>query len=440
MCLELPAYTALDADQRNIYALKLDGRFLVEGPPGTGKSVVALHRAANYARNDRSPTVIMFSRMLKIWTTSAIEIAAKEAKCTEKQIKSISVQTYDSWFPSWFKKTFNQEIPRLTVDNALKTMPTKYAGKCAVCGTATEVSKDLAYLDGKKWKAAHNKCIDQVTVKEEFAGIDIAELNRIKNDLMQSVPPSIDKSLDIVIDEGQDLPSVFYQLIHQFARSVTVYADGAQVITDGEKKTLPNEIAATLNLKPNHRKLLTKNYRNAKEVALLAESFRPRDIVPADPPTRSCSEPPHIIPFKSHVDAANHVKLIANNFSHKSIGVFARKTKDRDDFAKALSAAGYNNYQIYKSEDRNTPLDPCAKGVFLATNQVAKGLEFDIVVAASLESWDIAPTEADDGIFYVLLSRSKDVLKLVYTGEQEPIFFTTDKYRDKLKSVARKPQ
>ena len=40
MCLELPAYTALDVDQRNIYALKLDGRFLVEGPPGTGKSTL----------------------------------------------------------------------------------------------------------------------------------------------------------------------------------------------------------------------------------------------------------------------------------------------------------------------------------------------------------------------------------------------------------------
>jgi len=438
MCLELPAYTALDADQRNIYALKLDGRFLVEGPPGTGKSVVALHRAANYARNDRSPTVIMYSRMLKIWTTSAIEIAAKEAKCTDKQIESINVQTYDSWFPSWFKKTFNQNIPRIPVDNSLRTIPTRFAGKCTVCGTSTEADVDLAYLDGRKWKSAHKRCIDQVTVKEEYAGIDIAELNRIKNELMRSTPPTIDKTLDIVIDEGQDLPDVFYQLINQFARSITVYADGAQVINDGLKKTLPDNIAQTLGVKPSHRKLLSKNYRNAKEVALLAESFRPRDIVPAETPTRSCSEPPHIIPFKSHADVANHVKLIANNFSNKSIGIFTRHTRDRDDFAKALSASGYNNYQIYRSEDWKKSLDPCAKGVFLATNQVAKGLEFDIVVAASLESWDIAPSEADDGIFYVLLSRSKDVLKLVYTGEQEPIFFTTDKYKEKLKSITRK--
>ena len=440
MCLELPAYAILDDDQRRIYALKLDGRFLVEGPPGTGKSVIALHRAANYARNDRPPTIIMFSKMLRIWTESAIEIAAKEAKCTKTQTESIKVQTYDAWFPTWFRQTFNREIPREKVDDELRTFPTKFSGKCTVCDGITEPIVDLRYLDGKNWKSVHSKCIGGVKVKPKFKEIDIAELNRIKNDLMRAVPPPTNKSLDIVIDEGQDLPDVFYQLIHQFARSITVYADGAQVINDGDKKTLPNDIAATLSVEPNHRRLLTKNYRNAKEVAVLAESFRPRDIVPADPPTRSCSEPPHIIPFNSLDEAANHVKLIANNFSNKSIGVFTRTIPDRDAFAAALKAAGYNNYQVYRSGERDAPLDPCAKGVFLATNRVAKGLEFDIVVAAALESWEIAPTEADDGIFYVLLSRSKDVLKLVYTGVQEPIFFTTDKYRDKLKSVARKPQ
>jgi superfamily I DNA/RNA helicase len=378
--------------------------------------------------------------MLKIWTTKAIEIAAAEAKCTDKQVKSINVQTYDSWFPKWFQKTFNREIPRVEVENALRTMPTRYVGKCTVCGGVTKENVDFAYLDGRKWKAAHAKCINEVIVPQKFAEIDINELNRIKNDLMRSVPPSIDNTLDIIIDEGQDLPDVFYQLIHQFARSITVYADGAQVINDGMKKTLPENIAATLRVEPNHRKLLVKNHRNAKEVALLAESFRPRDIVPAETPTRNCSEHPHIISFKSHVDAAIHVKLIANNFSNKSIGIFTRHKKDRDQFAQALREVGYNNYQTYKPEDYKNPPDPCAKGVFLATNQVAKGLEFDIVIAASLESWELAPSEADEGMFYVLLSRSRDVLKLIYQGEQEPVFFTTEKYKEKLKTVKRMPQ
>jgi superfamily I DNA/RNA helicase len=439
MCLELPPFTKMVEQQRKVYGLKLDGRFLVEGPPGTGKSVVALHRAANYARNNRPPTIIMFSRMLRIWTESAIEIAAKEQQCTKAQTDSINVQTYDAWFPTWFEQTFNRQIPRVQVNNALQTIPTKYAGRCTVCDGITTAFVDFAYKNAKKkWKPVHERCIPLVPVEPEYEGIDVAELDRIKSDLMRSVSPPTNKTLDIVIDEGQDLPNVFYQLIHQFARSITVYADGAQVINDGEKKTLPNDIAASLNVEPNHRQLLTQNHRNAKEVALLAESFRPRDFVPADPPERNCSEPPHIMQFKSLDDVANHVKLIANNFSNKSIGIFSKYTGDRDNFARALSKAGYNNYQVYRSEDWRTPLDPCAKGVFLATNTVAKGLEFDIVIAASLEKWPIAPSEAEDGVFYVLLSRSKDVLKLVYTGEQEPIFFTTDKYRDKLKTVARK--
>ena len=440
MCLELPAYTALDVDQRNIYALKLDGRFLVEGPPGTGKSVVALHRAANYARMGRAPTVIMFSKMLKLWTTSAIQIAAKEAKCSEDQINKIDVKTYDVWFPKWFEKTFGQKIPRKASEVKLKTYPSKFGKFCSVCSKKTEAQVDLIYKDGGEWKSVHNECVDQVVAKKTYQEIDIEALNQIKNELMKICPPSVDSSLDIVIDEGQDLPDVFYQLVHQFARSITVYADGAQVINEGLKKTLPENIAQTLEIEPSHRKLLRKNYRNAQEVAKLAETFRPRDIVPAELPTRKCTEPPEIIPFKSHKEAANYIEVIANNFSNKSIGVFVKHTSERDRLAKAFKDNKFTKFQIYDPSEWKKTIDPCAKGVFIATNKVAKGLEFDIVIAAALESWPATPSEEEDGIFYVLLSRSKDVLKLSYTGNDEPTFFTSDKYGDKLKLIPRKPQ
>ena len=439
MCLELPAYTALDVDQRNIYALKLDGRFLVEGPPGTGKSVVALHRAANYARMGRAPTVIMFSKMLKLWTTSAIQIAAKEAQCSEEQIKKIVVKTYDTWFPVWFEETFGQKIPRKSSEVNLKTYPAKFGQVCSVCSTRTEAQVDLIYKDGGKWNSVHNACVDQVVAKKTYQEIDIEALNKIKNDLLKEHPPKIDRSLDLVIDEGQDLPDVFYQLIHQFARSITVYADGAQVISEGLKKTLPENIAQTLGVGPSARKLLRKNYRNAQEVAKLAETFRPRDIVPAELPTRMCTEPPEIIPFRSHKEAANHIEVIANNFSNKSIGIFVKHTHERDQLAKAFKENRFAKFQTYDPSDWKKTIDPCAKGVFIATNKVAKGLEFDIVIAAALESWPATPSEEEDGVFYVVLSRSKDVLKLSYIGNDEPVFFTSDKYGSKLNSIPRKP-
>ena len=438
MCLDLPAYTRLDIHQREIYALKLDGRFLIEGPPGTGKSVVALHRAANYARMDRAPTVIMASKMLKLWTTKAIQVAAKEAKCSEEQIKKIDVKTYDTWFPEWYQKTFKQEIPRKASEVNLKTFPQRFDGFCSECKQRTHRAVNLTYKAGGKWVTVHQACVDQVVARRTYMEIDIEELEKIKNDLMTNCPPSIDKTLDIVIDEGQDLPNVFYQLIHQFARSITVYADGAQVINEGLKKTLPEDIAQTLRIEPAHRLLLRKNYRNAQEVAQLAETFRPRDFVPAELPTRMCTEPPEIIQFESYKETAVHIELIANNFSNKSIGVFVTRTDERDQLANAFKENNFTNFQVYNKDDWRNPIDPCAKGVFIATNKVAKGLEFDVVIAAALESWPAIPKEEQDGVFYVLLSRSKDVLKLSYTGKDEPIFFTSDKYRDKINLIPRK--
>jgi superfamily I DNA/RNA helicase len=324
--------------------------------------------------------------------------------------------------------------------NELKTFPTKYEKPCSICQGTTKVAVDLTYKVGSKWMAVHVDCLPQVQPKNAFESIDINELNRIKNDLIVNHPPKIDKTLDIIIDEGQDLPDVFYQLIHQFARSITVYADGAQVINDGLKKTLPEDIAATLEIEAGNRKLLVKNYRNAQEVALLAESFRPRDVVPAQLPTRKCTELPQVVSGNSLNELAGHVELIAKNFSNKSIGIFVKLKKERDDLAKHFSDHGFTKFQKYDPENNwksKQTIDPCAKGVFIATNTVAKGLEFDIVIAACLESWPATPSEAEEGTFYVLLSRSKDVLKLAYNGSDEPIFFNSEKYQQKLKSISR---
>jgi superfamily I DNA/RNA helicase len=382
----------------------------------------------------------MFSKMLMLWTTKAIQVAAKEAQCSEEQIKKIDVRTYDVWFPEWFEKTFGQEIPRKASEVILKTFPQRFDGFCSECKKKTQRQVDLTYKAGGNWATVHQACVSRLVAKKTYMEIDIEELEKIKNDLMTKCPPSIDKTLDIVIDEGQDLPNVFYQLIHQFARSITVYADGAQVINEGLKKTLPENIAQTLRIESSHRLLLRKNYRNAQEVAQLAETFRPRDVIPAELPTRMCTEPPEIIQFKSYKETAVHIELIANNFSNKSIGIFVTRTDERDQLANAFKENNFANFQVYRTEDWRNPIDPCAKGVFIATNKVAKGLEFDVVIAAALESWPAIPSEEQDGVFYVLLSRSKDVLKLSYTGTDEPIFFKSHKHKDKINLIPRKPQ
>jgi superfamily I DNA/RNA helicase len=74
------------------------------------------------------------------------------------------------------------------------------------------------------------------------------------------------------------------------------------------------------------------------------------------------------------------------------------------------------DFQIYTPGPRGQDFDPCKKGIILATQANAKGLEFDIVVIAGMETW---PQDIPDylyGQFYVLITRSRDRLFLSYIG------------------------
>ena len=41
--MKLPPYNLLSREQSDVYELPLEGKFLIVGPPGSGKTVIALH-------------------------------------------------------------------------------------------------------------------------------------------------------------------------------------------------------------------------------------------------------------------------------------------------------------------------------------------------------------------------------------------------------------
>lgn len=85
--MKLPAFEDLSKEQDLIYNLDLDGNYLVSGPPGTGKSVMALYRAQALTIDDRQPAILMFSKVL--------------CQYTEQAAKEIGVAGYVTTFHKW---------------------------------------------------------------------------------------------------------------------------------------------------------------------------------------------------------------------------------------------------------------------------------------------------------------------------------------------------
>ncbi|MFC7958860.1 DEAD/DEAH box helicase [Rhodococcoides kroppenstedtii] len=101
--MRLPAFEDLSKEQDLIYNLDLDGNYLVSGPPGTGKSVMALYRAQVLTFDDRAPALLMYNNVLQQYTAQAadsLEVAG-------------FVRTFHSWIWRFWREHFKQQPPTL---------------------------------------------------------------------------------------------------------------------------------------------------------------------------------------------------------------------------------------------------------------------------------------------------------------------------------------
>ena len=100
--MRLPAYQQLSKEQDEINNLPLDGSYLVVGPPGTGKSVMALYRAQLYKRLGRPVRLIVHSRLLSQYTERATD---------ELEIDAV-VQTFHSWWTGFYRSVYKRPPPQ----------------------------------------------------------------------------------------------------------------------------------------------------------------------------------------------------------------------------------------------------------------------------------------------------------------------------------------
>lgn len=99
----MPVYQDLSKEQDVITNLPLSGRHIVVGPPGTGKTVVALYRAELWRNRGDDAQFIVYNKTLNQYLSLAID---------EKGLNDHSA-TFHSWFAKWYYHNFHRNVPQI---------------------------------------------------------------------------------------------------------------------------------------------------------------------------------------------------------------------------------------------------------------------------------------------------------------------------------------
>jgi superfamily I DNA/RNA helicase len=345
--MKLPSYRELSKEQDKIYNLPLTTNYLISGPPGTGKTVIALYRASMYRTQGKNPVLLSYSRLL----SSYILDAAKEL-----DIEGI-IRTFHKWVYDTYEYHFGEEAPEIR----------KYT------------------FD---WKLI---------------------TPRLFKPLMKDQPY-------LLIDEGQDLPPDFYTSASVWSANLTVFADENQRIMTTQSTFA--DIKRNGGITIEHK--LTRNYRNTEQIAKVAACFH-ADMVTGIPDIPEKQGPLPVVQNTRDIDdAINLICRFEKNNSSSQIGVFYRRNDFQQLLLEKFKGKTQNPVEFYRSGESNR-LSFNNPGIKLISYASAKGLEFDAVFLPELQRFSLDPQKLVDKMtFYVLLSRAREYLYMLYSGTGRP--------------------
>lgn len=361
--MALPLFSQLSNEQDEVYNLPLDDTFLVAGPPGTGKTVMAFHRALRMWEENLAFQVILYNKPVQAYLTREFIEEGIIDEADDHEHWGSTVTGYNKWVPGIYFKMFRKGIPQVE----------KYV---------------------YDW--------------------DAVLLRLDKN------PASVCDHL--IIDEGQDMPPDFFTFAKLLSGGVTVFADENQRIREGQNSDLET-IRRKLRVNKEHLFKLTRNYRNTREIAEVAAQFYIgiRTGVP-DLPTDRKGRKPEFRCFPNRRTQRDFVATYCKNNSHRRIGILL-PSKQVGSWFWSLKDAG-SNVQKYEAGEENT-LAFDKPGITVQSYYTAKGLEYDTVFLPDLQ--DHADADFPDAkrmLFYVLTSRARDELYFTAEGLTPPFIRT----------------
>jgi superfamily I DNA/RNA helicase/mRNA-degrading endonuclease RelE of RelBE toxin-antitoxin system len=433
----------------NIYS----GPARVLGGAGTGKTVVAMHRARFLASKMTGSNRILF-------TTFTANLAADikenlKALCTAQEFRHIEVVNLDAWVYQYLKSSgygasiiYDEPLNAIWEEAVQKaevsvdfTASFYFEEWTKVVAAQDAFTKELylkAHRIGRDTRLDRKKRIQVWCVFDEYLKIlrargcsDIDTALYECRKIAESDLPAI-KYPHIIVDEGQDISPNAYRLLRVLAGEE--HNNDLFIVGDTHQRIYKNKATLSkcdINIR-GRSIYLRINYRTTEEIRKYAFALLkgiPFDDLDEDyDDGRVCQslthgEMPSVRNFKDatseHAFIVSEIKnLIGSGVDAKSICVVTRTHKLLNDYIAQLLHAGLRVYEIKrgKLDDRNYD------GIRIATMHRVKGLEFGYMFVAAVNNrvMPLAPaightdspskvesTTTERSLLYVALTRAQ---------------------------------
>ncbi|MXY06888.1 MAG: AAA family ATPase [Gammaproteobacteria bacterium] len=452
----------LHPSQRRLVERSWNGPVRVLGGAGTGKTVVAMHRARWLARTLPADHRILFTTFTR---NLAADIANNlQAICSAEELKRIEVTNLDRWVQRFlrgrryrFRLVFGREEEAWREALAKKPdgmtfQDTFYEHEWEQVIQSRGVDSREEYLHVSRTgrgvrlnRAARARVwpvFEEYRVQLAERGVlEVADCYRAAAALLEEDRRGGDFAA-VIVDEAQDLDAPAWQLIRSLAPSgkddLFIVGDAHQRIYSRRRVVLSH---CGIDIRGRARKLRL-NYRTTEETCRWATDLlegRPIDDLDGgrddNKGLRSVAHGPAPVVrhFSNRADQAawliEHLAALeAQGEPLRGVCIVARTRPERDAIGRELSEAGLSVEVL----ETDSP-DDSASGVRLATMHRVKGLEFDHIVIASANADTLplpaaiaaadspaAAETAERSLLYVAATRAKKELLVLSFGEPSP--------------------
>jgi superfamily I DNA/RNA helicase len=453
----------LHPTQRKLIERDYSGACRILGGAGTGKTVVAMHRAKWLASQLDNRGRILFTTFTANLASDIKENLRKI--CSLEELRRIEVIHLDAWVSQYLRENdFSYSVVYDETTDSLWSEAISRSGEnldlppsffpdewSKVVATQEAFTKEK-YLQASRigrGTRLDRKARSQVwNVFEEYLALMKEHQVRDVDTAMYECRVILDKDStqsysSIIVDEGQDFGANAYKLLRKMAgeerrNDIFIVGDAHQRIY--KKKAVLSKSGINIRGRSSNLRI---NYRTTEEIRKYA--FAVLQDIPFDNldgeyeaetlcQSLTHGDYPQIVNFKTANEEygyiAKEIKALADDGVQLSnICLVARTNNILDDYKRELQNAGIKVYEI----KRKKPDDRSFDGVRIATMHRVKGLEFPyiFIVAANNRVIPLASAMADSDpvskgesltaekcLFYVALTRAQKAAYITSYGNK----------------------